>query len=63
MARVQDQLGHPLESIDLFKQVLIYDVCNLESVAYIAGYHFDSQHPEISFKLFERLHLIGLNSP
>jgi tetratricopeptide repeat protein 8 len=61
-ARILEMISEYDKSISLYKNILVQDTCNFESLACIGSHYFYSDHPEVALKYYKRLFELGINS-
>lgn len=48
-------LNDPAKAIVFYKQILVFDNSNIESIAQLASYHFYTDQPEVALRFYRRL--------
>lgn len=61
-ARIHELLNDAKKAFEMFRQVMLYDNNNVESLASIASYHFYTDQPEVALRFYKRLVECGMNS-
>ncbi|KAI6190634.1 hypothetical protein M3Y97_00140000 [Aphelenchoides bicaudatus] len=63
LARVNEQLGELIKSINYYKEVMIQEAINVEAIACVGNHFFYSDQPELAVPFYRRLMQMGVNSP
>lgn len=63
MARLHDMLNHAPRAMRLYKQVLLNDAANIESMACLAAFYFYSDQQEVGLRFYRRMVQMGAQSP
>jgi len=62
MGRIHDGMNDMDKGVDIYRQVLQSDACNIESMACLAAHFFYADQPEISLRFFRRMLQIGVSN-